>query len=42
MSSGKRYNSQKPKLNIKKVIAAVIVLAVIIMAITGIVIYRRK
>ena len=37
MSSGKRYNSQKPKLNIKKVIAAVIVLAVIIMAITGIV-----
>ena len=37
MSSGKRYNSQKPKLNIKKVIAAIIVLAVIIMAITGII-----
>ena len=37
MSSGKRYNSQKPKLNIKKVIAVLFVFAVIIMAITGVI-----
>ncbi len=36
-NKGRRYNSQRPKLNIKKVIAAIIVLAVIIMAIIGIV-----
>lgn len=36
-NKGKRYTSQKPKLNIKKVIAVIIVFAVIIMAITGIV-----
>lgn len=35
-SKGKRYDSPKPKLNIKKVIAVIIVLAVIIMVITGI------
>lgn len=36
-SNGKRYNSQKPKLNIKKVIAVLFVFAVIIMVISGIV-----
>ncbi len=35
-SSGRRYNSQKPKLNIKKVIAVIFVFAVIIMAIIGV------
>ena len=34
---GKRYTSQKPKLDIKKVIAVLFVFAVIIMAITGVV-----
>lgn len=33
MSTGKRYNGEKPKLNIKKVIAVMIVIAVIVMAI---------
>ncbi len=36
-NKGKRYTSQKPKLNIKKVIAVIIVFAVIIMAIIGII-----
>lgn len=36
-NKGKRYTSQKPKLNIKKVIAVLFVFAVIIMAITGVV-----
>lgn len=36
-NKGKRYTSQKPKLNIKKVIAVLFVFAVIIMAITGVI-----
>ncbi len=36
MSTGRRYNGDKPKLNIKKVISVIIVIAVIVMAIISI------
>lgn len=36
MSRGRRYNADKPKLNIKKVAAVIIVFAVIVMGIVGI------
>ena len=37
MSRGRRYSGGEPKLNIKKVLAVLIVLAVIIMVIFGII-----